>query len=213
VVLSLAWLSAAAHLIALAFTAVAITPGNPVTELPARLNYLAHFPLGWSLGWCAWMLSAVCFVAFFTGLASRIGGGPQLVRLAVVLAVAGATIDLTCDMVQLSVLPKAAAGGDAAKSLFLAVERIAGIGGMVVANSYYSVGVLLISLALRPCGPAARWAIWFGYGVFAVGMLLTFAGMIDNASLAAVSGVLTILVYCVWVVLVARLLADPEALP
>jgi hypothetical protein len=211
VVLSLAWLSATAHLVALAFTALAIAPGNPVTDLPARLNYLAHFPIGWSLGWCAWMLSAVGFVAFFAGISTRIPGHPELVRLAVVLAVSGAAIDLTCDMVQLSVLPRAAAGGEAAKALFLAVERIVGIGGTVVANAYYSVGVLLISVALRPCGPRARWAVWFGYGVFAFGMVLTLAGVIDHASLMAASGVLTILVYCAWVVLVARVLERPGA--
>jgi hypothetical protein len=110
---SLAWLNVAVHLASLALTALAIKPGNPVTELSSRMIYLAGSPLGWTLGWGGWMLSALALIAFFAALAGRITLHTELARLSLVLAVAGAAIDLLCDMIQLSVLPMAAAGGDA----------------------------------------------------------------------------------------------------
>jgi hypothetical protein len=210
---SLAWLNVVAHLAAVVFAAMAISPGNPVTELPARMHYLARAPWGWTLGWGCWMLSALALVAFFAALANRLPRHDALANLAVILASAGAAMDLFCDMTQLSVLPMAAQGGEASKVLFLVVERIVGIGGMVVANGFYSVGVLLLSVGLRVCGPRARWAIWLGYCVFGFGMLLVLAGLIDHAWLAATAGVQTILVYCVWVVVVARVLDQHGAAP
>ena len=109
-------------------------------------------------------------------------------------------------MIQLSVLPMIAAPGSSPRLLFLVVERIAVIGGQVVANGIYSVAILLLSVGLSGYGRPVRWAVGLGYGVFALGMLLVLAGLVDHPGLAAASGVLTILFFCVWVVLAANFL-------
>ena len=61
---ALAWTNVATHLAALALTALAIRPGTPAVPPAERAAYLASHPLGWTLGWVAWMACALALVAF-----------------------------------------------------------------------------------------------------------------------------------------------------
>jgi hypothetical protein len=169
-----AWLTAGAHAAGLVMAVVGMRSGTPLVSLDQRMAYLAKYPLGWSLGWGTWMLSALTLVAFLAVLACHVGEGSMSANLALMLASSGVAVDLFCDILYITVLPMVAADNNV--SLFLAVERAAGAGGTVVANGLYSVAVLLATIALRSRRAVPNYVLWLGYGTFLSGMLMVVAG-------------------------------------
>jgi hypothetical protein len=181
------------HLVGLVFGATVMRPGSIAEPLAARSAHLATHPLGWQLGWGVWMLSALTFVAFM----EQVTRLDPAARLALVLGAMGASVDLLCDSLQMLVLPMTAPG-----DAFLAWERLANAGGLVVANGLYSVAVLVATLALP--GRMARMARAAGVCTFLAGMFMVAGGLADSASLVVFSAGPTILAYCAWVVLATR---------
>jgi hypothetical protein len=171
---------------------------------------LAGRPWAWSLAWGVWMLCALALVGFLAAAAHRLPERRALGALGVILAAAGSAVDLFCDGVQMVVLPQVAQGGPPAAPLFLALERAAGAGGLVAANGLYSVGALLLTLALPP-GFVAR---CLGWATFGAGMVMVVAGLTGDTRLAVLATPPTILLYCAWSAAVAwrlgsRRLAEP----
>lgn len=200
-----AWSSVGLHVVALALAVVGMRPGTPLVPADERVAYLAGRPLAWSLGWAAWMLCALALVAFLAVLARVVPQASALLGTAVMLAAAGAAIDLTCDTLFITVLPTLAQDG--ATPLFLTVERALGAGGVVVANGLYSVAILLATLGLRaaPGVPAVVRAV--GYATFAAGMLMVAAGFTGDARQLELATGATILPFLAWTVGVARSLS------
>jgi hypothetical protein len=198
----LAWINVLTHLVALLFAVIGMRPGTALAELSDRRAYLATWPPGWTLGWGVWMLCALLLVAFAAAVAHRLPERQPLAGLAALLAGAGAAVDLFCDSIQIAVLPTLAARQD--ESLFLAVERIAGAGGLVVANGLYALATLLLTFCLRGRAGLGGLVAPSGYGCFLFGMILTAAGFTGDMLLAELSTGPTILLYCVWAVAVAR---------
>jgi hypothetical protein len=209
----LAWLNVALHALALTMALIGMRPGSPLVALPERLHYLASYPLGWSLGWGTWMLCTFALVAFFAALAQQLPEQRTVPQLAVVLAAAGGTLDLFCDSLQITVLPLLAAQAPVPEATFLAFERAASAGGLIVANGLYATGVLLFTACLHWLRGSRRWVVPVGYGVFAFGMVLVVAGFLNEPRLAAISTGPTIGLYCLWSVLVARSLNSLRCQP
>jgi hypothetical protein len=178
------------HLAGLVLGATAMRPGSIAEPLALRSAHLATHPLGWQVGWGVWMLSALTFVAFMEQVVRRAPGA----LLALVLGAMGASVDLLCDAVQMLVLPLAASSDG-----FLAWERAANAGGLVVANGLYSIAVLVAALAL----PGRAIKVTGGL-TFAAGMVMVAGGLADRPGLVVASAGPTILVYCGWVVVVSR---------
>jgi len=209
----LAWVNVALHGLALLLAVAGVRPGSPLAPLHDRLEYLASYPLGWLLGWGAWMLCTLALIAFFAAVAHYLPEWPSLSRLAVVLAAAGGSLDLFCDVLYITVLPSLAAQTPVSEATFLAFERAANAGGLIVANGLYATGVLLLTACLREFRASERWVIPTGYAVFAFGMILVVAGFLDAPRLAAIGTVPTIGSYCLWTVLVARSFRSVECPP
>ncbi len=189
----LAWINVALHVVAIALAAIGMRPGTAIVPLAERIAYLSRAPAGWTLGWGSWMLCALALVALFAALAHRLDG--PLVRLGLVLAGAGAAIDLLCDDLQLAVLPEVARRGNDA--LFLTLERAAGSGGTVVANGLYTIAGLLVTLRLRREAGLSR-VVWVGYGVFVSGMSMVAAGLAGEPRWVEWVTGPTIGLYCLW---------------
>lgn len=200
----LAWLNVVVHVLALFFAAFGMRPGTPLVPLPERLEYLARAPLGWSLGWGTWMLCVAALIAFLAAVVHRLGERADLARLGLTVAVAGGAFDLCCDSVYIVVFPKLADAQPPSEALFLAVERVTGIGSLVIANGGYSVGALLITLALRGRKGLVPYTLGVGYAVAGFGLLLSAAGFTGVPWHAEWATPPTIGLYCVWAVLVAR---------
>jgi hypothetical protein len=207
----LAWLNVGLHVAALAVAAVGMAPGSPLAPLPERLKYLAAAPPGWTLGWASWMGCAVLLVAFLVAVSRRLGDGADLARLGVTIAVVGAAFDLFCDTVYIVVQPTLAAGRP--ESLFLTVERLTGIGSLVIANGAYSIAVALVSVALRHRPGVGPLPVGLGYAVCLCGLVLAGAGFTGVPEHALWATPPTIGLFCVWCVLVARSLDSEGAAP
>jgi hypothetical protein len=193
----LAWVNVVVHVVALVLAQFAMRPGSPLVPLPERLQYLAAAPLGWSLGWATWMLCSAALIAFLAALVQRLPAPAALARVGLMIAVAAAAFDIYCDSVYILILPDLAARPQS-DGIFELVERLTGIGSLVVANGGYSVAILLAAPALR--GSAAA----LGYAVAAFGLLLAAAGFTGVPWHAEWLTPPTIGLYCVWVVVVAR---------
>lgn len=203
---ALAWLNVALHLLGLVFAALGMRPGSPLTPLPERLDYLAATPLGWTLGWVVWMLCAAALIAFLAVAAHRLGPNAATAHFGVTVAVVGAGFDLLCDALFIIALPMLAAQPAVPEGLFLLVERAIGVGSLVIANGFYSLAVLLLTLTLRGRTGIRPWTVALGLGVAGCGFLLVAAGFTGTAWHAAWATPPTMVLFCLWVVLVARTL-------
>ena len=201
----LAWANVLVHLLALGLALVGLRPGSPLFALEDRLAYLAGHRALWSLGWAAWMLCTLALIAFFAALV-RAAPGDGL-RLALGISLAGGAVDLCCDLVQMT-LPALADEPPPAR-LFRTLERVAGAGGLVVANGGYTLATLLATLGLRGSPGLSPLVVPAGWGVFAFGALLVVAGLTDVTLLAVLATGPTMALFCTWAVLVARSLEGP----
>jgi hypothetical protein len=199
----LAWLNVFLHLVGLALAAVGIRPGSPLVPLPERLSYLAASPLAWTLAWVAWMCCAATLIAFLAVVTNRLGGEARLAQFGLMIAVAAAGFDLCCDSIYLLVFPMLASLQPPAEALFLLVERVTGLAGLVVANGAYSISILLVTLALRGQPGISRLAVGVGCAVAGFGLLLAAAGITWVPWHAAWATPPTIGLFCLWVILVA----------
>jgi hypothetical protein len=199
-----AGLSVGLHLGGLALAVAALRPGTPIVPPAERVAYLAERPLGWTLGWAAWMLCALALVAFLAVLAHVVPEASTVLRTAVMLASAGAAVDLVCDTLYITVLPGLAAAGPT--PLFLTVERALGAGGVVVANGLYTIATLLAALGLRARPEMPPVVTWLGYATFAGGMLMVAAGFTGDPRHLELATGAAILPYMAWTLGVARAL-------
>ncbi len=193
--LALAWLNVVLHVLALALAAVGMRPGSPLVPLEERLAYLAGAPLGWTLGWVAWMFCAAALIAFLATLAQQLGAPAQL---GLMIAVAGAAFDLCCDCLYILVFPMLASAQP--EALFLVVERATGIASLVIANGAYAVAILLLTVAMHGWARSTR-AV--GYLVAGGGLLLAGAGFTGVPWHAEWATPPTIGLFCLLVLLVA----------
>ena len=196
---ALAWANVVLHVAGLIVAWFAMQPGSVVVPLTERMAYLAGRPAGWSLGWGIWMLCTLLLVAFMIALRQRLSDSSTMAQLALLLTATGMAVDLLCDVIQIQVLPAAAAAGP---DLFLAFERLAFTGGLTVANGLYTAGVLLMNLRLR--GLVGSPALLAGWATAAAGFALAAAGLVPSPTLLQISTGTTIVSYSLWTVLVAR---------
>jgi hypothetical protein len=174
-------------------------PGTQSFPLETRRAYLATHPVGWTVGWAIWALCALVLVAYLDRVA-RIGPRRGLGYLALLLGIFGAAVDLGCDFINFRILPETAG---TSRFAFETAERIAFIGGLVVANGLYSVATLVATLSLHGNGRATGAILATGTGSFLCGLVLAYAGWIVSPSLVEAATGPTIGLYCIWTILVA----------
>jgi hypothetical protein len=198
----LAWGNVILHAIGLAVTWLGLRPGSVVAPLSERMAYLAADPAVWRWGWGIWMLCTLVLVGYIAVLERLLPPRSTAGRLALVLTASGMAVDLLCDVLQISVLPLAAAAGPSGTPLFLAVERLAFTGGATVANGLYTTGVLLMTLRFgRRAGTPARIA---GWATVVSGYAMAAAGLLPSPALLQATAGPTLGFYGVWTVLLAR---------
>jgi hypothetical protein len=201
--IGLAWLNVAMHVLGLVLAVVGIRPGTPAFDLAARQDYVAAAPLLWVLGWATWMLCAFVQVAFYAALAARLPERAALAGFAVMLACAGLAVDWSCDVTYIAVLPSLAAMGPAATLLFQTVERLSQLGGLAVANTLYWLATLLLTLGLAGRPGVSRWAVGLGCLVAVFGAQMTAAGFTGVSWKMELATGPTIGCFCLWVLITA----------
>jgi hypothetical protein len=205
----LAVINVALHIIGLIFVQLWIRPGTPLVSLSERSAYLAGHPLGWQLGWGIWMLCALCLMAFCAALAHQLPQHYTIANLAVIIVCAGATIDIFCDAILLAALPLIASWGAASHQLLLLMERVTNLGGTIVANGFYAIAILLLTICMRARGDRA--AQISGYATFIFGMLMVASGFTGVTLHLEIATGPTIISFCAWTLLVARSFSSIES--
>lgn len=200
----LAWLNVALHVAGLLFAAFGMQPNLFDGKLE---EHLRSFPLGWSLGWVTWMLCAAALIAFLTAVVNRLPQPASTARLGLTFAIVGLGFDLLCDSVYIFVLPEFATGHT--PYVFQAVERTTTIASLLIANGGYSVGILLISREMLQDPRTRPSTAAVGDLVGAGGLIMALTAFPNMPILTAVAAGPTILLFCVWVLLVARDLERP----
>jgi hypothetical protein len=202
-----AGVNVALHIGGVALALVGMRPGSPVMPLDERQAYLASHPLLWSLGWGVWMSCALALVAFLAMIATR-ADDPALASLAVSLAVAGAAVDLLCDIGQIVVLPDLASWKPPQPAVFLSWERWLGAGGTVAANGLYSCAVLLASLAVRVRVPP--YVLALAIATWSAGMWMVVAGFTGDPRQLEISVGPTFVAFVAWTLAITRGLVRSE---
>src|SRR5439155_22098011 len=159
----LAWATAAAHVAAVALSALALRRGSVGAPLAERMTWIAERHPGWYAGWGAWAACAVTLVLLLASLAEH----GKWARAAVSIGAGAAAIDLSCDAVWVGVLPACAASGIG----FETVERIALVVGALAANLLYALAVLIATADL----PVRRLG-WIAAGMTGGALLLAVGG-------------------------------------
>lgn len=179
----------------LLLAAATMRRGTPAAPLAERVAYLAARPAGWTVGWLAWIACAVALAAFMLLLARAMPSA--WTRWGAALAVAGAVVDIACDVAYVGVLPARAAADAAA---FVSLEQRLGLVSLTVANGLYSVAVLVSTLALPTGATAAR-----GLGVltFASGMVLAGAGVSGDPRHVMAGTAVAITSFMAWTLVVS----------
>jgi hypothetical protein len=174
------------HLVGLA-CALLMRPGTALFSLEARMRFLGEAPIGWEIGWGVWMLCALALGGFFVLLAESLP--PATRRAALTCVGAAIAVDLFCDAAQMAVLPLAARGDP---GLFVIVERLAGIGGTLVANGLYTLATVLAAWSLR------RPLLAVAVGV--AGAAMCIGGVLDAPRIIELSTGPTIVLFCLFTV-------------
>ena len=101
---SIAWLAAAAHVVAAAAMLLFLREGLPPAPDDARVAYIAAHRALWTAGWLAWQLAVLTLIALYAVLAHRLRGAIPLAALAI--GTAGASIDVATQMRYIVTLPQ-----------------------------------------------------------------------------------------------------------
>jgi hypothetical protein len=197
---TLAWLNVGLHVAGLVLAAAFLEQGSPLVPMPDRRDYLAGKPIGWIWAWAVWALCALTMVAFTAAVSKAVGG--RLARQALMVAVAAAAIDLTCDGLFVLLLPDLANAPRVSDDKFLVAQGLINFFSLAIANGLYSVSTLLLSLGLRRFFDQSMFTL--GFVVFAFGIMLAVGSIADSGATIFFATPLTIGLYCLWVPVVVR---------
>jgi hypothetical protein len=200
----LAIANVAVHLLGLLFAGLGMRPGSPLAPFPERMHYLAHYPLGWSLGWGVWMLCDLAVAAFVIQVARRLRSDWAILAAGLILI--GTACDLACDSLFIVVLPNLAARQPSNEGIFLTVEKVINTVSLVAANGLITLSTAAMTAALCVNGePLLRLPIGlFGVAILAFGLLLSAAAFLPDPWLTEWVTAPTLLSYCVWCLFVAN---------
>lgn len=193
-----AWANVVLHVLGLSAAVVWMRPGTATFPLAERMAYLATAPGGWRAGWALWALCALALLAFLGFLAARRPGAAT--QAAFAIACAGAAVDLTCDTLFATVLPRAAVG---APETFVLLERGLSAASLTVANGLYSVAVLVAGRRLGLAEAAEKRQRVLALGTFIAGAFLAAAGLTGDPRHVELATGPTLALFMGWTLVVA----------
>lgn len=205
-------IAAALNLIPLAYTGLLIAPGTVVGGSgDARLRFIAAHQSLWSVAWVLWMGGALgLFLSIWVIARTMLprAHGSNLLRIAPLIAMIGATCDLVGDAVQAVVYPALAghytdssATYQTIRLLFEVSDRFVTMISPGTANLLYGVAGALVTIAMARIHGFPAWITALGGAAWIVTLLATPAVFFP----AIVPGVVAtaLFLYAAWLVAVA----------
>lgn len=184
-------------LIGMAAGAIWIRPGTAL-PLDQRLEYLGARPIGWTLTWSSWMVAAIAEIVFIFSLARCLQH--RAADLALKLVVGGVSVDLFCQALQVTVVPRLAAQPGAVGA-FLALEGVCVVGSMVIGPALYTLAVAAVTSAFPR---RDRWVRLTAWPTIVGGALMTASGFTTNAYFMGGATIVSLGTYCAWALAVTR---------
>ncbi len=190
------------NLLAGAALALALRPGTEAAaNLAERAAYITQHPALWRGGWLLWMAAALSLLGFFAWW----GGQPSLPRWAVAgfwLAAAGLGFDFLAESLYIGWLPEH----------LDTLQRLATVLSGVGANSFYTLGGIVLTLATpwgrvagRPGWPRALAAPkWLAWAAWASGLALSASALLNFVPGLVLSGAALIICFCPFAALMGR---------
>lgn len=176
------------NLLAGAALALVLRPGTEVAPDPlARAAYITAHPLLWRGGWLLWMAAALSLLGFYAWWAAR-PGMPRWALAGFWLAVAGILFDFLAESLYIGWLPEN----------LPTIQRLGTLLSGAGANSLYTAGGLLLTLAL-PWGrlaPRWRWLRALAWAAWAAGFALSLSALAGFVPGLLLSGAALILCFC-----------------
>jgi len=199
-----AYIASAANLAAGATMVLILRPGIPggASALSARIAYVANHTSAWRIGWIVWHLAAIALIAFLVGLAllwqER---APIASAVAIVAAAAGLAADLSAEAILAGAVPGLSPPD------FAVLERTALVLTGYLGNGLYVVAGITLMLIGRREIP--RGLLWLGAAVWASGLWLSAASLVDSSTGQLVSTAALVPLFVVWAALMGRWLSIP----
>ena len=201
-----AWLTAAANLIAAICLATILRPGLPGQGRSGaeRVSYISRHIWVWRLGWISWHAAALTLIALFVVLAlHERDRTPALAVLALSCAGAGLAADLSAEAALIALLPGLSG------TAFVHAERAALLITGDVANGLYSLAGLFLTLAMwRSIGPGLRAVAMV---VWIAGFALSAATIVDSTTGEAAATAIVMPAFVLYAVLIGRWLRTENA--
>jgi hypothetical protein len=188
---TLAYATAAMHVIASVAMLVVLRYGLPGYSPEERLLFIHSHETAWRGAWLIWHVAALLVVAFFIVLAFR-----YRAWWAIVMSLAAVVIDLTSEQQYMRVLPLLGGGA------FVTLDQRLGllIGG--AANGLYTLALVLIAMAgwhdLPP--PIATMV----FPIVTAGVALSVASLLHSALGATVASAALFPLFTIWLLMVGR---------
>jgi hypothetical protein len=195
---TVAWIAAAAHVVAAAFMLSFLREALPPAADDARIAYIAVHRAAWTAGWLSWQLAVITLIALYAVLAKRIGGTIPLAALAI--GTAGASIDVATQMRYLVILPQLR--DDAFALLDRELEAMTGY----AANGLYTLAFVLFVLAGWKTMP--RLANLLAPPIAVSGFALALFALLHHSTGEIVSTAILFPLFTLWTILIARWLRN-----
>lgn len=195
-----AWLAAVTHIIASAAMLLLLRGGLPGPSDAERIAYIEAHGAAWMGGWMTWQVAALSLLALYVVLARRFRG--WMATLALVVAAAGFSIDLTSEVKYIAVLPELR--GEAFRLLDRELEVLIGY----AANGLYTIAFALLAIAGRRELP--RLANLLAPLVVLFGVALAVVSLMHNAMGELITSAALFPIFTLWIIVVALWLRREE---
>lgn len=178
------YVCAALHAAALLVMALVLRGGTEAEpQLAARMTYVHANATAWRAGFAVWMLAGGSVVAFYAWWAGWLRSG-KMATMALLLAVAGLTCDLSGETLYSALLPELSAE----PARFEEIQRLGTVLTAVFANGFYTAAGIVLTLGTPVLPTRVRMLAWV---VWIAGIVLSVAGAMGWAmGLVIASGVL-----------------------
>ncbi len=188
---TLAYATAAMHIVASVAMLVVLRYGLPGYSSEERLVFIHSHETAWRAAWLLWHVAAMLVVALFIVLAIRFRAWS-----AIIVSLAAIAIDLTSEQQYMRVLPLLGGGA------FVTLDRRLDVLIGTAANGLYTLSMVLI--AIRGWRDLPSPIAMLVFPIATAGIALGIASFIHSALGATIASAMLFPLFTIWTLMVGR---------
>lgn len=190
--------------------AFVLKPGliSDQTDIEFRSQFILQNLHAWQLGWSCWIVAALCLLGFFTLLLDFIPASSTK-KLGFLLVGLGTLPDISAEILFAWVIPESIILDPSLKSAQL-LELIAFYLTGFLGNGFYSIGGLLLTIALLQNPLMNKYLVYAGIPAWLFGLGLSVACINQYILLAGIFTGLAMVWSSIWFFVVSIYIFDKE---